>query len=358
MDEAVCPLRLQHGDRIEKERLWKENKRRNLAGFRHDQAVILHGVSNSHQRRVTAKAIKSELTRLGIQPRADSEAENTPKKPSNHSLMKQRSFVTSLNLLRSMGVGSFLLGSSGLLQTHFWFGVSLISAGSLFFICDFLFEPALKGRYLPKAVVISLISLAYWWFLKEGVLINAPLVRYVALESTSRPPSSTSGIKWQPGLLPVAISFTNETARDYHDIEIRVLPDVPIVQIAELSHLQCLFIGGNSNPMIVGPGYISTIPKEIGGYQGKTYEFQYMATAGGYRIRCATLPRKSSLDLMLAVGQPNDPFSHDNPGGILEGVPERGFREVVPKTVRIGAIYYVGPRKEHFLVEEPVRDDR
>jgi hypothetical protein len=84
---------------------------------------------NSHQRQLIAAAVSRELAKQGRVESAAPAAKVNAK--DERPQERQKGFSAYINLLRSMGDGSFLLGSRDILQMNFWIGFSFISAGFL-----------------------------------------------------------------------------------------------------------------------------------------------------------------------------------------------------------------------------------
>lgn len=146
-----------------------------------------------------------------------------------------------------------------------------------------------------------------------------PLMEPTFLRSNAEYPPGTvlAGIHWNNRFTELRVFFYNNSSDDYHDLDFKIIPDEPIAAIAQVTNLPDVSFSGPE---------VSIRQELIVGATGQRIAnpLVLVATNGGYRIRCKTLPRASHLEILLGTARIVDfspPTGRPSPkphGGIFE----------------------------------------
>ena len=132
------------------------------------------------------------------------------------------------------------------------------------------------------------------------------------------PPGTVlSGIHWNNRFTELRVFFYNNSSVDYHDLDFELIPDEPIAAIAQVTNLPDVSFFGPAIS-IQQQLNIGATGQQIGN------PLVLIATNGGYRIRCKTLPRALNLEILLGTARivdfppPTGKASSKPDGGIFE----------------------------------------
>ncbi len=144
------------------------------------------------------------------------------------------------------------------------------------------------------------------------------------------------GIKWQPGMSELIVSIVNPTDRDYKDLDFSILSPEPVREIKQATAIPCVPVSENVvNVTGTGPGGSEVLHQ--------------LLTAGPLRFRCQSLPKRTTIQFVLAIVNADNLMSllsRPKPGEALpHGMwgPKRK-----PKWVGVGGTYRVAFRPYSF----------
>lgn len=123
---------------------------------------------------------------------------------------------------------------------------------------------------------------------------------------------NVEGIAWNSHFTELRVSITNPTNADYDDVDLVIRPDFPIREAVIAHHSPFCSLepnrlgtikttrvkkGGTTNYNIFWKGGEIDIHDSQGG------EYHDLAYVSGYRLRCSTFPRNSSVNVVFAAVQ-------------------------------------------------------
>jgi len=172
------------------------------------------------------------------------------------------------------------------------------------------FEPSLRTFRL--ALLVLMVA-ATTWFSVAVTFAKAPLV-----VSAYVPPgghadeTAIGGISWDSHFTELRIAISNSTADDYQNLDVLLKPDKwthKASLLEDSSGCGLSEIGGNvyrvaKPPIKTGRDHKFTGMRVGAGFE--TYdnlgnEWVTVASESGYRLRCATIPSKSTIKIVFAL---------------------------------------------------------
>jgi hypothetical protein len=192
------------------------------------------------------------------------------------------------------------------------------------------------------------------------------------------PGTAIGGIPWSSRFSDSRLMIVNQAPFDYTDIDLSVRPDRPIAAIGQVTKLPDVFFTAT-----IDPAMRQEVADRATG-QRLVNPLMLIATNGGYRVRCKTLPKNSRLEMVIATAGVIDTRLARKPGGGLfdrdyvlrfkndasgiahwygHGHDENGFIEDVytpnrrmPKAVQINGDYCARQRQRTVSVRLEPRD--
>ena len=248
------------------------------------------------------------------------------------------------NWLVSLGVPSlvlsFGLGLMGIL--NFWWGVAISYLTIAWLGFDFYRSSrTTKGRWLRGIIILGLIVA-----LSIYVFRPRPLDTELRLVGTGYTPGQVMGIDWQAEFGDVRIKLGNPTDYDYASIDAVLDVDghsvVKVAQITSLDGVMLFPESDNPSPVIIAEG------TDREGKQVRLPIIGRSVFTSRYRIRCETIPRRSELLLVAAIGVKNP---------MVRGkMPERVFAPFTPPKYMLLQVKYKASNKPlSLLVRDYIR---
>ena len=181
-----------------------------------------------------------------------------------------------------------------MLAGWFWPAVAFIYAGFLLLAVDVWFELELTRYWRIGAIVILIaFSAIFSWAV---VFVNAPLEISAFITDAEYSPGNTiAGIAWRPEFTEMQVWINNSSSKDYDDLTLLMRPDVPIAQIAQLTHVPNVYFedknGFNLRMMDFNPtaNKATVIPLVL------------LATDAGYKMHCSHLAAGASVKVVIAL---------------------------------------------------------
>lgn len=189
---------------------------------------------------------------------------------------------------------------------------------------------------------------------------NAPLTLLVTTSAADRPSGTKIGdISWLSSYGDLRIVIANDTNLDYRNVDLEIIPDLPVTAVAQVSAMQ-----GVSIWRILDQTMISEMLDKS---SGKRIDMMYspIASTRGSRFRCDVLPSHSQIELVIAVVSLNDKPTDQvadkllrdkfNDGHVLwlahgEHTENVFSRRPVPQVVKITG-HYVAQERGHGVSE-------
>lgn len=193
-----------------------------------------------------------------------------------------------------------------MISSHFWFGVVFIYLGLLLCCLECCYEPwFLRRSHWVWLAVMGTIIAGITTFSIMVPLARAPLDVLAHIRAGEYPPGTVmAGIEWVPEFTELRVALVNPTDMDYERVDLFLDPDESIAKIGQVS-------------TVAGVSFIGDVTKEesdIGGVYALIPEIQVKDQGGRvinipiaqilaprYRIKCQTITKKSSVQLILAI---------------------------------------------------------
>jgi hypothetical protein len=206
--------------------------------------------------------------------------------------------------LEKIGGGLSLLGLGGTFPfpQFYWYGVGAFYLGLFALSVGVLLENwgvrwrlVTCGVWLSFAILVSL----------KAVFVSAPLeIESFAHIGDYADGVDVYGIKWEPGMSELRLVISNHTARDYDDVDINFVPDVPTRKITQVTNLPdvALSIARQAGTEEVADTEMTTIDangKVLAGGPTEIY-----ASGSGFRMRCLKIPKHTTVELLAALVTP------------------------------------------------------
>jgi hypothetical protein len=220
-----------------------------------------------------------------------------------------------------------------------WFGV-LLYGTYLLFTTDRVrgvaerLRPKSKGArvmsYIVAALLAATLGVAYWAGI-NGVYAkifqkqDAPKEAVINVDAYPmlvdyEPGTDVGGIKWSALYSDLRVTLTNPMEEDYEDLDFTITTDLKIVRVAQLSGIPnvTFFVGPNKIPPVWPTGKKDANGNDL--YQPMTPSPGAPQTAKTYRVRCDKMPRRSKLELVIAL-MGSRPMVNNNPWTMMDKRP-------------------------------------
>jgi len=240
--------------------------------------------------------------------------------------------------LRAVSCASLLFGFAGLVMAvHYWLSIAVLYVAFILLAVDSFVEPWPKRwmRWLG-ASMISLIAIVFSFFF---VLVSAPLDIHIYANSGDYPDGSKIGnISWKPYYTDLRFAITNSSSKDYENVAIELNTDMWVAEGSQITNLPGISIHARSH--VLDPQMRS---------RGKDHKLIPFATSGVvYDIYCDKIPRKTTIEVAIAVVNFMSPSSQDTKLS-LEVLPPEKIKSLIgpkkmPQWVSAKAKYRVGLR--------------
>lgn len=232
----------------------------------------------------------------------------------------------------------------------FWWTVS--QGYLLFFLAamEVCLEPFFQRRKWIRICMVGVLVGAFVWFNIGFVFTPAPLLTRCGTVSGFYPEGTVlSGIRWNPDLRDLRIMIENPSEEDYHDVDVTVRPDFPnvfITAIGETSNLGATFVTTelqawqdvNGVPVVKfesTTGHTLNDGWKFADDPRRGMTMPRMVIPNHYRIRCATLPHRATLEVALAVSQNYLPKTGRISNVWIKGTYRGSFRiRTIDRTIR------------------------
>lgn len=164
----------------------------------------------------------------------------------------------------------------------------------------FIFHlPWLSSQPIPVRCLFSIASLvilgsgAYFTLWATYVPIAITAWTTPAIQSAG---TTIGGVPWAPCYTEVRLSIANKHKHDYRDIDIVLRPDQAVTAAGQVTNVEGVSISVHDEPsMILEEFSRSGVEPRV------SIPIVTLASTGGFRLRCAVLPRKSSLEIVMAA---------------------------------------------------------
>ncbi len=236
-----------------------------------------------------------------------------------------------------------------------------------------------------RALMLAVVGFVYWGI---GIWISpsreTAKLELVATVNDAEYPAGTTigGIGWSKRFTDLRISVDNPTPSDYQNVDLTLIPDEPVAAVGQVTNV---------------PDVVFTVATELTMQQelveAKTGKrlvnpLVLIASNGGYRVRCKALPRKTRLEIVMAITRVIDFPTQDKSesaapdlgvfgreyvlkidlsngvshwfghGSDLNGRIEDVYKEgrVIPKAVKIDGGYTAGEQEQGVSQRVEVKD--
>jgi len=161
--------------------------------------------------------------------------------------------------------------------------------------------------YIVVALMGSVIAILYWIGINrayakvfnEGQGVADLSVMAFTGTGTYKKGTIVAGISWIDSFSEMRVSIGNTSSSDCQDVDILLRPDEPVAGIGQATNIPNVSFVINSS-ITVPPPQLVTLPS------GETKSVQVFSLAfnRGYRVRCDKLPKRSHLDVVMAIAKP------------------------------------------------------
>jgi hypothetical protein len=257
---------------------------------------------SAHERNVARKALLAELGGILDEKFADLKCQLQP--------VAFRSEPQRFSSTMRWWLSPILLSSTGLITANYWVGVLSFYAGVVVTTWEVIVGADFKSRRFIKVLFVGVLLLLTTLFTASVVLVHVPMEALAEYRwSAPSPGTDVGGFVWKTQYGELRLTLLNSTDYDFTDVDLNIKPDQPVAKIGQLSQIadvsfltpdnQEAFAGGNGMTIAmpemgtVGPdGRIQDLPAHI----------EY--SLGGFRVKCGSVPKHSTLDLVLATTGP------------------------------------------------------
>jgi hypothetical protein len=227
--------------------------------------------------------------------------------------------------LRGVGFVGVAIGGAGIvLASYFWWFVALIYTSLLAGMLDIWLEKFAVRRKITLTIIVAALTLL---FTLGYVWLHSPL-EIGAMSSLGEYAKGylVSGIPWEPYYAELRIDFHNPTDRDYEDLDLVIRPTgLDTARVAQVTSIPGVWFQEDTNKV-----WIRRKDKET--RRTKERIMQLFSSSVPTRIRCPRLPRKSSLQIVMAVVV-TEPAMPDKPG-----TPEQVFKAMAEAKRRVESV--------------------
>jgi hypothetical protein len=204
-------------------------------------------------------------------------------------------------MVRAFAGPTFVIGGWQLMQLSNLAGLLIVYIGFLLCLAEAIWEPELLRR--PYQIQIALIGAVVYLvvaFTIGVVSVAAPLEIYARGNSADYPNIPIGDIPWQSTYYPLRLMLANNSSHDYNDLDLIIKPDKPITKIAQITGF-CRLHFEDAVPLTQ-----EMVVRSAASGQVSALSTILIATDGGYRVRCNTMPAKSAIEIIVAVVTPDD----------------------------------------------------
>jgi hypothetical protein len=198
------------------------------------------------------------------------------------------------------------------MRWNYVLGISLTYLGLVFLILRVCVDPWVLSHSLRFQVcLVALVFLLFGGFAIFVVGAQAPIVfQSYAMKKGEYPPgTSIAGITWDSHLTDLRVAITNPTDDDYENLDVEVQPDKWTYKAALSNSPGCDLVpmGGNlvSFSMNIKGGATSITATRVGtsfdAQDNSGDIFTTLATESGYRLRCAKMSARFTVQIVFAV---------------------------------------------------------
>lgn len=197
-----------------------------------------------------------------------------------------------------------------MVTSNYWVGVVLTYLGFLICIYEVISDPRMvKHSHWVWLFAMGTIFAAITTFSIMVPLARAPFEVLAYIRPGEYPPKTIiGGIEWIPEFTDLRVALSNPTTdTDYEDIDITIEPDEPIVKISQISSVSGVsFIGDVTKEIVEVEGVLVTRPDltKTNPDGSVTNVPIVQIFTPKYRVRCQTIPKLSSIELVLAISRP------------------------------------------------------
>jgi hypothetical protein len=209
-----------------------------------------------------------------------------------------QAYVTSPWTAFAVGVVTLILGWK---MSSSWANLLLVVAWAVFV------STALRSPLLAKQPLFprTLWAVCFGAVLGLGMYYTLWTVRTAALEvfaSTStadRPPGiSLAGIAWSHKFTELMVDIANPSEQDFQDIDLKLIPDVAIAAIGQLTSL--------AGVQFLKSAELTIRPELWTSGKRQALDVIFVASTEGYRVRCDKLPSHSHAQVLMAAVNVSD----------------------------------------------------
>ncbi|MFA5786969.1 MAG: hypothetical protein WDA71_08340 [Actinomycetota bacterium] len=264
---------------------------------------------------------------------------------------------TILPLLRSAAGPAFFMGGFGMISSNYWVGVALVYIGIFICFVECCLEPwMLRRSHWYWLIVMSVLISITTIFTISIPLSLAPIKVVASTDSAVYPEGmEIAGIKWIPEYTKLRVGLINTTRdTDYKDIDFTIEPDKPIAKIGQLSSVPGVsFLGDIGKDTVDIGGRLVTHAELIIKFSDNSVRNipVNQLLARSYRVRCESIPRGSSLELVLAIAEPKI-SGFLGKSRIVEydlgfGGRQNIYKRAIPTKLRINGTYTASYRQRY-----------
>ncbi len=239
-----------------------------------------------------------------------------------------------------MTLVAILIGLFSLVTINFWVGIICGFCGLGMLFTESVIQPWFKkhqaARWLLIIVVVASGASLYSLTRVRAALTLIQMYRW----SSPQTGSDFGGIVWRPQYGDLRVSLRNDTDHDFSDLDLTVRPDAPATQIGQTSQIAdvSFFTLQNQQVFSGGPGIQIALP-EVGtkGPDGRPIDLPAHIQYGlnGFRVRAATLPSRTSLDLVIATTGPKGQTLHGSGESLSWANDDNNLEPKCPSSIAI-----------------------
>jgi len=204
-----------------------------------------------------------------------------------------------LQTLRAIGSTEARALASNTVLAYVFLALALIEA---------FFDPLFRGRAIRGALlIIGLVA----WFTVCVVLAKSSMnfVSYSMMRSDYAPGTVIGGIAWDSHFTDLRVAITNPSDDAYRSLNISIQPDTWTHKAAILSAppgCELVSLGGNTtfvgrNSSETAAMVTTSVATGFAASTSLDNTFTLLATQGGYRLACVTLPPRQTVQIVFAA---------------------------------------------------------
>lgn len=207
---------------------------------------------------------------------------------------------------------ALVLGSFGLMRMWFWWGVAVFYLGWLWAFCEWSVDQWPLQRKRIQLVGFAVLMTVFD-VVTIGVVTSPAPVEIMAytLPTTHEDGAAVHGIVWDHRLAELWIAISNPTSDDYNDLDVTITSDFWTHQAVIVEGPGCTSTPADGPVLKINKLPLKTstdtrfgatrIGNGFEAYDNLGNEYETVAWQLGYRIRCATLPERSTVKILFAL---------------------------------------------------------